>query len=81
MKKILRNEMLLDRQSRSFGFKTTEAELPPSSICLVCNRLRAAGDVVVGSPTKTTPTPTSATLQKQTTSPTLWERFIQWWNN
>jgi hypothetical protein len=46
MKKILRNEMLFGCQSRSFGFKTMEAELPPSGICLVCNRLRAAGNSI-----------------------------------
>jgi hypothetical protein len=47
MKKILRYGILFGYQSRNFGFKTTEAELPPSGICLICNRLRAAGDAMM----------------------------------
>jgi len=35
----------------------------------------------VSDPTKTTPVSTETPQQKQVSSPTMWERFWQWWNN
>lgn len=39
------------------------------------------GDVRVSNPTKTTPTPASPATQTQQSSPSLWQRFKDWWNN
>jgi hypothetical protein len=46
MKKILRYGILLDSQSRSFGFKTTERGRSAERIRLVFSRLRAAGGII-----------------------------------